>query len=97
MKTTGEDTSIVVFSILFGLVFALLSLSSLHTVNMVVDAVIYHPTVSHYLKYVATTGTSFQTSSDCPIFASFVLLHSRLEEFKGPLTCTGSQWISETY
>ena len=60
MKITGEDTSVVVFSILFGLVFALLSLSSLHTVKMVVDAVIYHPTVSHYLKYVATTGTYFQ-------------------------------------
>jgi len=23
---------------------------------MVADAVIYHPTVSHYLKYVATSG-----------------------------------------
>ena len=25
---------------------------------MVADAVIYHPTVSHYLKFVATTGKS---------------------------------------
>jgi hypothetical protein len=24
---------------------------------MVADAVIYHPAVSHYLRYVATTGT----------------------------------------
>ena len=24
---------------------------------MVADALIYHPTVSHYLKFVATTGT----------------------------------------
>ena len=27
-------------------------------VTMVADALIYHPTVTHYLKYVATTGTS---------------------------------------
>lgn len=25
---------------------------------MVADALIYHPTVSHYLKFVATTGPS---------------------------------------
>jgi hypothetical protein len=24
--------------------------------NMVADALIYHPTVAHYLKFVATTG-----------------------------------------
>lgn len=24
---------------------------------MVADALVYHPTISHYLKYVATTGT----------------------------------------
>lgn len=24
---------------------------------MVADALIYHPTVSHYLKFIATTGT----------------------------------------
>lgn len=26
--------------------------------NMVADAVIYHPTVAHYLRFVATTGES---------------------------------------
>jgi hypothetical protein len=25
--------------------------------KMVADALVYHPTVSHYLKFVATTGT----------------------------------------
>jgi hypothetical protein len=28
---------------------------------MVADAVIYHPTVTHYLKYVATTGKPLRT------------------------------------
>ena len=30
---------------------------SIDTPIMVADAVIYHPAVSHYLRYVATTGT----------------------------------------
>lgn len=32
---------------------------SLVSFRMVADAVIYHPTVSHYLKYVATSGTLY--------------------------------------
>jgi hypothetical protein len=28
---------------------------------MVADALIYHPTVAHYLKFVATTGTFLYT------------------------------------
>lgn len=34
------------------------------TVIMVADAVIYHPTVAHYLRFVATTGTP------CPLLHS---------------------------
>ena len=26
---------------------------------MVVDAVLYHPTIAHYLRFVATTGNAF--------------------------------------
>lgn len=29
---------------------------------MVADAVVYHPTVAHYLRFVATTGTSRKSS-----------------------------------
>lgn len=29
---------------------------------MVADALIYHPTVTHYLKFVAVTGTSLSYS-----------------------------------
>ena len=32
------------------------SLSFLESINMVADALIYHPTVAHYPRYVATTG-----------------------------------------
>lgn len=53
----SDDPSPAAFSILFALIFAVFSLTSLRSVKMVADAVIYHPTVAHYLKYVATTGT----------------------------------------
>ena len=32
--------------------------TSSSVITMVADALVYHPTVAHYLKYVATTGTS---------------------------------------
>jgi hypothetical protein len=34
---------------------------------MVADALIYHPTVSHYLKFVATTGTLISSIPSHPI------------------------------
>ena len=34
--------------------------------KMVADAVVYHPTVAHYLRFVATTGTSWSLLFDMP-------------------------------
>jgi hypothetical protein len=38
---------------------------------MVADALIYHPTVSHYLKFIATTGASCYIPSTHPIHTIF--------------------------
>jgi hypothetical protein len=55
MNTANDfTTSISILIVLFAAVF---SRHGLRTLKMVADAVIYHPTVAHYLKYVATTGT----------------------------------------
>ena len=42
---------------------------------MVADAVVYHPTVAHYLRFVATTGGSraFHTPALCPFNANTLL------------------------
>lgn len=40
---------------------------------MVADALIYHPSVAHYLKFVATTGTS---TFPAPWFIHFASAHA---------------------
>lgn len=61
-----------------------LSINPTHTpaiINMVADALVYHPALAHYLRFVATTGTC--RHSICP-----ALLVSRPGESKVP-QCRG--------
>ena len=44
---------------------------------MVADALIYHPSVAHYLKFVATTGMSSYSHSPSPFLPQSTLLASR--------------------
>jgi len=47
---------------------------------MVADAVIYHPTVAHFLKYVATTGTPLSPPPHAVLAASKTQSHLRASD-----------------
>lgn len=51
-------------------------------INMVADAVVYHPTVAHYLRFVATSGTFiFHLQATTPLIWFFSLAKRMLTVF----------------